>query len=360
MPGTRTLSDHAPIVVGVLHPLWWYGEGDEGHGALRALEQIDGRLRVEAAEYVEGHDLRTARGTPEGAAAARASAPEPSPEVLDLLSRAHAVVALDLPYDVGVLAPHLVWVQAIGAGTGQLQSAGLAEAGIRLTNASGTNATAIAEFVIGRILEHAKQFPALAEAQLAHQWLSAYGREISTWTVGLVGLGNINTAVASRLAAFGTEVLAARRNPDAAPVPGVGEVFPTERLHEMLARCDVVVSAVPETADTVGIFDASAFAAMRDDALFINVGRGSAVDEPALIDALTDGHLAAAALDVASEEPLPSGHPLWTTPNVRLSGHCAAAPSAMFANLYRLFADNLGRFVRGEELRNPVDLHQGY
>ena len=357
---SRRLPADGPVVVGVLHPLSWYGEGDEAQAAVDALAEIDPRLEVVAVEYLEGHDLRTARGNTAGAEAARAMAQPLTEEQRDLFARVHAVIALDLPFDVGQVAPNLTWVQAVGAGTGQLQSAGLAESGIRLSTAAGTNAVAIAEFVIGRILEHAKRFTELNDAQREHQWLSAYGAEISQWTVGLVGLGNINAAVASRLAAFGVTVLGARRNVDAPPVDGVAEVFHVDQLQQMLPRCHAVVSAVPETADSIGLFDAEMFAVMQRDALFVNVGRGSAVNEPALIEALRSGHLGAAALDVASEEPLPADNPLWSAPNVRISGHCAASPTAMFPNLYRLFADNLGRLLRGDELRNEVDLSRGY
>lgn len=357
---TRGLPDGGPIVVGILHPLDWYGDTDAAAAALDALRALDPRLQVEPLVYLEGHDLRTARGNAAGAEAARSTAQPLTDEQRDLFGRAHAVIALDLPYDVDQLAPNLAWVQAVGAGTGQLQSAGLGTGGIRLTNAAGTNAVAIAEFVIGRILEHAKRFTELANAQRERQWLSAYGAEISQWTVGLVGLGNINAAVASRLAAFGVTVLGARRNLDADPVDGVSEVYSIDRLNDMLVRCDAVVAAVPETAASIGLFGAEQFAVIKRDALFVNVGRGSAVDEAALIDALESGHLGAAALDVASEEPLPADHPLWSAPNIAISGHCAASPTAMFPNLYRLFADNLARLLRGDALRNEVDLTRGY
>jgi len=357
---TRRLPAEGPIVVGILHPLSWYGDEREAAAAVDALRALDDRLQVECVEYLEAHDLRTARGNAAGADAARSMAQPLTAEQADLFQRAHAMIALDLPYDIGQLAPHLAWVQGVGAGTGQLQSAGLADAGIRLTNAAGTNAVAIAEFVIGRILEFAKRFAELAHAQREGRWLSAYGSEISQWTVGLVGLGNINAAVASRLAAFGVTVLGARRNVDADAVAGVDQVYPISRLNDMLARCDAVVAAVPETADSIGLFGAKQFAVMKRDALFVNIGRGSAVDEMALIGALESGHLGGAALDVASEEPLPAGHPLWSAPNVAISGHCAASPAAMFPNLYRLFADNLARLLRGDSLRNEVDLNRGY
>jgi phosphoglycerate dehydrogenase-like enzyme len=106
--------------------------------------------------------------------------------------------------------------------------------------------------------------------------------------------------------------------------------------------------------------DAAAFAAMAPGAFFVNVGRGSFVDEPALIDALERGHLSGAALDVASSEPLPADNPLWDAPNVLLSPHTAASPTALFANLQVLFRENLARYLADEPLQNEVDLTRGY
>ena len=128
----------------------------------------------------------------------------------------------------------------------------------------------------------------------------------------------------------------------------------------MLAQCDAVVAAVPETPETVGMLDRAAIRAMRPGAFLCNVGRGSILDEAALAEALRDGHLRGAALDVASVEPLPADDPLWDAPNLYLSFHNASAPSALFRNLHRLLRDNLTRYLAGEPLRNEVDLARGY
>jgi phosphoglycerate dehydrogenase-like enzyme len=128
----------------------------------------------------------------------------------------------------------------------------------------------------------------------------------------------------------------------------------------MLEQCDAVIAAVPETPETTGLMDRDAFAAMKPGAFFCNVGRGSLVDEAALLDALQRGHLAAAALDVASVEPLPADHPLWDAPNLYLSPHSASSPAALFANLHDLFRDNLGRYLSGDALTNEVDMSRGY
>jgi phosphoglycerate dehydrogenase-like enzyme len=128
----------------------------------------------------------------------------------------------------------------------------------------------------------------------------------------------------------------------------------------MLDEADAVIAAVPETPETAGLMDAAAFAAMRPGAFFCNVGRGSLVDEAALIDALERGHLGGAALDVASVEPLPADHPLWDAPRLWISSHSASAPAALFVNLHRLFASNLTRFLAGEPLENEVEAGRGY
>jgi len=317
-------------------------------------------VRVIAETYQESHELRSARGKP-GAADLRDHTPDLTDAQRDAFAQVHVVVAIDLPFDVASHAPNLRWVQSVGAGTGQLQSAGLADAGIRLTSSAGANAVGIAEFVFGRILQHWKHFKALDEAQGRHEWAPAYGHQLSGRTLGLLGLGAINSAVAARAQAFGMRVAATRRSATpGSTAPGIDELFPPSELHTMLGRCDVVVAAVPETPETTGMMDAAAFAAMHPGALFCNVGRGSLVDENALIDALERGHLGAAALDVASVEPLPPDHPLWEAPNLYLSPHTAASPAALFQNLHVLFRENLARYLRDEPLQNEVDLARGY
>jgi len=350
----------APLVVGVLYPPAWYGDRAGFGDAVAAIDAIDPRVEVLTETYVEPHDLRSARGKPD-ADAHRDEAPALTDAQRAMFARLHVALAIDLPYDVRRVAPNLAWVQAVGAGTGQLQSAGLAEHGIRLTTAAGANAVAIAEFALARLLQVWKRFREIDDAQHRHHWEPLYGEQVAGATLGLLGLGAINSAVAARAKAFGLRVVATRRSATpGATAPDVDELFPPSDLHTMLGQCDAVIAAVPETAETTGLFDAAAFAAMPAGSCFCNVGRGSLVDEPALIDALQRGHLRAAALDVASREPLPADDPLWDAPNLYLSPHSAAAPAALFANLHELFEDNLARYLAGEPLRNEVDMRRGY
>jgi phosphoglycerate dehydrogenase-like enzyme len=336
------------VVVGVLYPTEWYGDHEAFAAELDLLQRLDPRVQVLIEPYVEPHQLRT-------------DAPALTNEQREAFGQLDVALAIDLPFDVASLAPRLRWVQAVGAGTGQLQSAGLAEAGICLTTAAGANAVAIAEFALARVLQHWKRFRELEDAQRRHDWDPVYGRQLAGGTLGLIGLGAINGAVAARAQAFDLRVVATRRSATpGATAPDVDVLYPPAELAEMLGQCDAVIAAVPETPETTGLMDRDAFEAMKLGAFFCNVGRGSLVDEPALIDALRDGHLRGAALDVASFEPLPADDPLWDAPNLYLSPHSASSPAALFANLHQLFRGNLSRFLAGDALENEVDMHRGY
>jgi phosphoglycerate dehydrogenase-like enzyme len=353
-------TDPTSIAVGVLYPPEWYGDRDRFEAELRELAALDARVSLVVETYVEPHELRSARGKP-GAEQLRDQAPPLTEAQRAAFARCDVVVAIDLPFDVTRVAPKLRWVQAVGAGTGQLQSAGLGEAGIRLTTAAGANAVAISEFALARVLQEWKHFRALDDAQQRHHWEPRYGGQLAGETLGLLGLGAINSAVAARAKAFELRVLATRRSATpGARAPNVDELYPPGAFHAMLGQCDAVIAAVPETPETSGLMDRAAFAAMHRGSFFCNVGRGSLVDEAALVDALVSGQLRAAALDVASVEPLPADHPLWDAPNLYLSPHSAAAPTALFANLHQLFRANLERYLAGDELANEVNLQRGY
>jgi phosphoglycerate dehydrogenase-like enzyme len=344
------IGDERPVVLAIMYPREWYGDPAGFERELDALRALDPRVRIELAAYVESSTTRQSR-----AAGAPVDVPELTDEQRDVLSRAEVVTALDLPGDLVTLAPGLRWVQAVGAGTEQLHPA-VREAGVRLTNNGGANALGIAEFAFGRVLEAWKHFPALAELQREHRWEARFGRQVAGSTLGLIGFGAINQAVAARAAAFGMRVLVLRRHADA-PVPdGVAAVYAQDALHELLAECDAVVAAAPETPSTVGMLDAAALSAMRPGAFLCNVGRGSLVDEPALIEALRSGQLSSAALDVTTVEPLPAADPLWDAPNLRLSYHCSSDPTSMFPNVHRVLHENLRRYLAGEALLHEVAL----
>jgi phosphoglycerate dehydrogenase-like enzyme len=321
------------------------------------MESIDPRLRVVTVAYEEPRELRVGREGDEPDAY-RSQAPVLTDEQLRVLAEAEIVLTHDLPFDVGGLAPKLRWVQAIGSGTEHLKSAGLAAAGIRLTSNAGGSAAGIAEFVVARVLAAWKKLRELDDLQRSRRWDRLFGDQLGGCTAGLIGLGAINSAVAKRLRAFEMEIIACRRTVVAgAPIPdNVDEVFPAHELHRVLARSDVVVAAVPGNDETRGLMSREAFAAMKPGAFFVNVGRGSLVDETALVDALQSGHLRGAALDVTAAEPVEIDDPLWDAPNIALSAHVATVGHALFRNLHRLFLQNLHRYLRNEPLINEQDL----
>ncbi len=251
-------------------------------------------------------------------------------------------------------------MQAIGAGIDHLDGAVLPDDCV-VTNAAGVAAASIAEFAFGRLLAVWKRFDEIDELQRARRWKPTFGMLVEGRTLGIIGLGAIGTEVATRARAFGMTIIGTRRSYQAGhDHPAVDELRGTDDLHDVLARCDAVVVSAPGTPETENLFDKDAFAAMKPGALFCNVGRGSLVDEAALIDALESGHLGGAILDVTREEPLPADDPLWDAPNIWISPHSSAAQERYTEKLLALFADNLGRFRRGEPLRNVVDRAAGY
>jgi phosphoglycerate dehydrogenase-like enzyme len=340
-----------PIEVMIAYPMSWetrpIAEVERDAALLRAM---DPRINVTFQEYAEPQSLRTLRGQPPFDEARR-QAPSLTDGQKAAFAKAEIVLSLDIPFDIGRIAPRLRWVHACGAGVGQLQSAGLETIGATLTSSAGVASAPIAEFVLARILAHWKLFPALDRLQQAQDWKPTYGRNLAGCTLGIVGFGAIGAAVATRAKALGMRVLANRRTHGASH-PAVEQFFAPGDLAALLAECDAVVLAAPETPETYRLFNAETFAAMKPGAYFCNVARGPLVDEAALIAALTSGQLSGASIDVASTEPLPKGDALWTAPNLAISPHCAASIEKYFQNIWALFRDNMERYLKGEMLVN--------
>jgi phosphoglycerate dehydrogenase-like enzyme len=321
-----------------------------------------GDVELVVAPYFEPSELRSAKRDGQALPAAlRPLAPKLSEAALEALSRAEVLLALDVPEKLHDLAPRLRWIQGAGAGVGQFGEKELAARGVRLTNAAGIGAVPIAEFVMGRILEHWKLFPEISRLQGEKKWKFAPGRLLAGCTLGIVGLGAIGSEVAKRAKAFEMRVLALRRS--ARPgdtAPHTDALFGPAALRELLSRSDAVVLSAPDTPETRGMIGAVELAAMKPGALLVNVGRGSAIVESALCEALASGHLGAAALDVADQEPLPPDDPLWSAPNIRISAHSSAGNDGYARRLVAMFSDNLVRYLKGEPLFNLVEPDVGY
>ncbi len=254
--------------------------------------------------------------------------------------------------------PRLRWVHTISAGVDHILLPALAAPNVVLTNARGVFSVPIAETVLAYMLAVVKRLPEFLRQQQAHRWHKLELRELDGLTVGIVGLGDIGREVARRCRALGMRVLGLRR--DAGPDTDADEVLPPARLHDLLARADFVVIALPLTPQTRGLIDQAALAAMKPDAWLINISRGAVIEEAALIAALREGRIGGACLDVFAEEPLPAENPLWDLPNVIITPHNSWSSPRLEARQVSLFLENLRRYVAGEPLLNVVDPEAGY
>ena len=260
-------------------------------------------------------------------------------------------------------APRLKWVQTIGAGIEWLLTPEVrGRDDLLVSNTSGIHAQAIAEQVLGYVLMWSRQLHRAVRQQSASKWDAAPLREqvgtLSGATLGIVGYGAIGRRIAEVAAPFGLRVVALKRSPE--PVPSVERVFGPGQLASFLKEAEYVVNALPLTEQTRGFFGARELAAMRSDALLINIGRGGTVDTDALVDALQSRRIAGAALDVTEPEPLPADHPLWRLDNVILTPHYAGAHPGYMQRASAIFLENLARFVAGTPLLNLVDKRAGY
>ncbi|MCB0995846.1 MAG: D-2-hydroxyacid dehydrogenase [Acidimicrobiales bacterium] len=329
-------------------------------GAVERL-QAAGATEVHHVPYFETQELRNARQLGQLTDELEATAPPVDDAGWANLLESEAVMALDLPVGLVERSERLAWVQAIGAGVGQLGPARLGEAGIVLTNAAGVASASIAEFVIGRVLEVIKNIRTLEVQQAEKRWEMCLGGLLKGRTMGIVGLGAIGRDTARRARAFGVEVLATRRSARPGDTdPDVDELWPADALDDILGRCDVVVLCAPSTAETQRLFDAGRIARMKPGSILVNVARGALVDEPALIGALEAGHLGAAVLDVQDNEPMSADDPLWDAPNLYLSPHSSTSTEGYDDALIDLFALNIARRVGDEPMHNLVDTSIGY
>ena len=260
--------------------------------------------------------------------------------------------------DVLPRAPRLRWIQSISAGVEDFVSPALAAHGVVLTSAAGVYDAGLAESVLGFLLAFSSRV--LEDARLEPGAWPADGTRLLRGTTALVvGAGSIGTEVGRLLRAAGLHVRGVARTPRS-PDGTFDAIEGSAELHAELGRADHVVNVLPITDATRRVFDADAFAAMRPRAVFVNIGRGATVDEPALIEALAQGRIAGAALDVFEVEPLPDASPLWRMPNVLVSPHRAGDHERWPEDVVALFVDNLTRFIAGEPLRNVVDVELGY
>ena len=259
--------------------------------------------------------------------------------------------------------PGLRWVHTMAAGGGaQIKAAGLTGEEldrVMFTTSAGVHGGTLAEFAIFGVLAGAKDLPRLQRLQADREWPERWVmKQVSEQTVLIVGLGGIGAETARLLKGLGATVLGVKRT--AEPVPHVDEVHTDEALPALVARADAIVVTLPGTAATTGLIGRDLLRAAKPGVVIVNVGRGTVIDEPALVEALRSGQVSSAFLDVFATEPLPRDSPLWDMPSVLVSPHTAALSPAEDRRIAELFADNLRRFLDGSPMRNVMNTNDFY
>ena len=258
------------------------------------------------------------------------------------------------------LTKQLRWIHTLSAGAEQLLWPELTESPVLLTNGKGVYRRPLAEWAIGAALFFAKDFRRLVRQQESGVWEQFEVEELHGRTLGIVGYGEIGRAVAQKARAFGMEVIGLRRRPEIFTNENVATMFGPSQLHDMLKVSDYVLISAPGTSETRRMISDSEFAVMKSSAVIINIGRGSVIDEAALVRSLREKRIRGAALDVFEREPLEGGHPLYGFSNVLLSPHCSDHVEGMRDLAMELFTRNFERFIKGEPLENVVDKRAGY
>ena len=258
--------------------------------------------------------------------------------------------------EIAKAATDLKWLNSIHAGLDFLPLALLQERGVVVTNGAGINAITIAEYVVMLMLTHAKGYAEVVRAQDRREWLldSPGKRELAGERVLLLGLGAIGKLVKTRLEAFEMEVVPVRRS------AGEGALRPDE-WRGKLGDFDWVILAVPSTDETRHMIGAAELAAMRPNAVLVNIARGDVVQQDDLVAALEAKTIEAALLDVTDPEPLPEDHPLWALENAQVTMHLSGrSQTRMFQRSADRFIENLHRWHKGEPVEPRMDLSAGY
>ena len=256
-------------------------------------------------------------------------------------------------------ARRLRWVQHPSTGVDNMLFEAFVRSDVVLTSMGGAFTETVADHAMALLLAIVRRLHVSRDRQHEKQWRMVWPDDLAGMTLGIIGFGRIGRAVAERAAAFGMDILALDLCP-ADPPPPVRRVDPLDRLDSFLAECRAIVCALPRTGETRGLLGREQFAAMPDGAYVVNIGRGGAMDETALVEALRAGKLAAAGIDVTEQEPCPPDSPLWSEPGVLLTPHSAGFSRSLDRRRMQWFVENLKRYLRDEPLEGVVDKARGW
>ncbi|MBC1318201.1 D-2-hydroxyacid dehydrogenase [Listeria booriae] len=280
----------------------------------------------------------------------------------DTLSEINCIVSYgsDITEEVLERATNLRWLMVFSAGIEELPHAKLQEKNITVTNVRGIHAIPMAEFAFSYMLSYVKQLPHFAAKQQEHQWGRADHQisELANQTLIIVGTGAIGTQVAHLAKAFQMEVIGI--NTTGKQKAPFDKTVQTTDITTVLPEGDFIISILPETNATKGFYQKRHFQTMKKSAVFINIGRGSAITEEVLVDIAKQQTIAHMYLDVTPIEPLPENHALWSFPNVTITPHVSAHSPRYLYRSFDIWLENLERFQKQEPLLNTRQLDRGY
>lgn len=281
-----------------------------------------------------------------------------APEADVLLFAQGRVPDLD---EILALGKRVRWMHSFYTGVEGLMTPALKAHPAPLTNGRGVFRAPLADWVTAAMLYFAFDFRRLIQQQEAGMWQPFTGTLLTGRTLGVVGYGSIGQEVAARARQFGMRIVALRRRPEISSGDDqLDAAYGPDQIGRLMASSDYVVAVLPKTPETTGLIGARELAAMKPTAVVINIGRGPAIDEAALIQALQAGKIRGAALDVFTTEPLPAGHPFYKMKNVLLSPHTADRVEGFLEPAVQCFLGNLHLYLSGQPLENVVDKHAGY
>ena len=297
----------------------------------------------------------------------RAAFEAAAPEAVHIYSRRSAVTPEQLARATVLLgwprardmqyAKSLKWFQCMFAGVDEYLPQGVTPEGAVITTSSGSNALSVAENMLSTLLALYRKLPLYRDDQRAHLWHDEGAAKTITGAVILVvGAGHLGTEFAWRCKALGAARVMGVKRTIGRPLPGFDQLHTMEELDDLLPQADVVALTLPHSPETVHLMNAERIARMKDDAVLISTGRGTVLDQDALAEAMKNGKLWGAALDVTEPEPLPADSPLWDIPNLLLTPHVAGGMRLEITrkNCIDMALANLKRYLAGQPLENQV------
>ena len=315
-------------------------------------------MKVVIAGRANEQDVETLRRENPGLELVQAS----RDQLAEAIADADGVYALGLTSEQLRGAKKLRWVQSQGAGVEWIaRCPEVIESEVTVTNTRGAHAQTIAEHAFAMLLTFTRGMDEFVNLKGERRWAKSSRQLVglSGMTMGLIGLGRIGSAIAQRAHGFDMRVIAVDAN-DVPRADYIERFWGLDGLPEMLSEADVVAVAIPITAETRGMIGKPQLEQMKQGSYLLVMSRGGIVDEAAVAAALRDGKLAGAGMDVFANEPLEAESPLWDAPNAILTPHTSGSSRQTTALAWSIFAENAGRFVRGEELNNVVDKRRGY